>query len=173
MLVTFDFETYYDSEYTLRKMTPVEYILDPRFETIGCAVKEGRDKPVFLDERELWRYLKGIDAKDVDAVSHNALFDMCILAWRFGFVPRLMIDTIGMSRALLSPYLRSVSLDAVTKFLKLPPKGDTVHAVKGMNARMIREAGLWDAYAKYSCDDADSAHEIGRASCRERVSSPV
>ena len=34
-----DFETYYDSEYSLRKMTPAEYILDPRFETIMVAVK--------------------------------------------------------------------------------------------------------------------------------------
>lgn len=160
MLVTFDFETYYDKDYSLRKMTPVEYILDPRFEMIGCAVKEGRDKPVFLDQREFQRYLKGIDPKDVDSISHNALFDMCVLAWRFGFVPRLMIDTIGMSRALLSPYLRSVSLDAVTKFLKLPAKGDTVNRVLGMSARMTREAGLWDAYATYSCDDADNAYSI-------------
>ena len=38
--VVLDFETYYDKEYSLRKMTPVEYILDPRYETVMCAVKE-------------------------------------------------------------------------------------------------------------------------------------
>ena len=38
-----DFETYYDREYSLKKMTPVEYVLDHRFEAIGCAVKEGID----------------------------------------------------------------------------------------------------------------------------------
>ena len=36
MKVVWDFETYYDQEYSLKKMTPVEYILDPRFEVIGC-----------------------------------------------------------------------------------------------------------------------------------------
>ena len=162
MLITFDFETYYDREYSLRSMTPVEYILDPRFEMIGCAVKEGRDQPVFMEDRDFRRYLMGIDAKEVDAISHNALFDMCILAWRYGFVPRFMIDTLGMSRALLSPYLRTVSLDAVTKFLKLKAKGDTIHKVMGMNARMIQAAGLWQSFAEYACDDADNAYDIFR-----------
>ena len=162
MLVTFDFETYYDKEYSLRNLTPVEYILDPRFEMIGCAVKEGRDQPVFMEDRDFRRYLMGIDAKEVDAISHNALFDMCILAWRYGFVPRFMIDTLGMSRALLSPYLRTVSLDAVTKFLKLKAKGDTIHKVMGMNARMIQAAGLWQSFAEYACDDADNAYDIFR-----------
>jgi len=160
MIVTFDFETFYSQDFTLRKMTPVEYILNPQFEVIGCAVKVGRDEPVFMDEREFRRYLAGIDANEVTAISHNALFDMCILAWKFGFVPKLMIDTLGMSRALLAPYLRSLSLDSVSKYLKLPHKGDTVHKVIGMTARMIREAGIWDEYAKYSCDDANIAYAI-------------
>lgn len=160
MLITLDFETYYDREYTLRKMTPVEYILDQRFETIGCAIKEGDAKSEFLTANELQRYLLGIDANTTDVITHNALFDMCILAWRYGFVPRMMIDTLGMSRALLSPYLRSLSLEQVAKFLELPAKGDTVKQVVGMTGQMIRDAGLWDEYATYSCRDADITYEV-------------
>ena len=40
-LATLDWETYYDDEYTLSKMTPEAYIRDPRFEIIGVGVKVG------------------------------------------------------------------------------------------------------------------------------------
>ena len=43
---TIDFETYYDRDYSLKKMTPVEYVLDNRFEAIMLSVKRP-DKPVF------------------------------------------------------------------------------------------------------------------------------
>lgn len=33
-----DFETYYDQSYSLRKLSPVEYILHSQWETLGCAV---------------------------------------------------------------------------------------------------------------------------------------
>ena len=37
-IVTLDFESYYDQEYSLRKVTMEEYIRDSRFEVIdrGC-----------------------------------------------------------------------------------------------------------------------------------------
>ena len=38
-LITIDFETYYDKDFSLRKMTTESYIRDPRFEVIGVGVK--------------------------------------------------------------------------------------------------------------------------------------
>ena len=40
-IITLDFETFYDSKngYTLRKQTTQQYIDDPRYETIGVAVR--------------------------------------------------------------------------------------------------------------------------------------
>lgn len=155
--IVLDFETFYSTEYSLRKMTPVEYILDPRFEVIGCAVRD----PDFLDERvkfmsdiQLRAYLATLPEKVIVA-SHNALFDMCILAWWYGYTPTLMADTLGMARAMLGHKLRSLSLDSVAAYLKLGMKGKTVHKVQGMTLAAIKAAGIYDEYAAYSCLDAD------------------
>ena len=38
-IITIDFETYYDKQYSLSKITTEEYIRDPKFEVIGVGVK--------------------------------------------------------------------------------------------------------------------------------------
>ena len=39
-LITIDFETYYDQEYSLSKMTTEDYVRDSMFEVIGLAIKK-------------------------------------------------------------------------------------------------------------------------------------
>lgn len=155
-----DFETYYDQQYSLRRMTPVEYILDPRFECIGCAVAEDDGPVEFMEPDDLRRYLQSLDPNRVSMVSHNALFDMAIMAWRFGFVPRLMVDTMSMARALVYPRTGSVALASVAKHLGLQAKGDTIQKVAGMGRAAIKAAGLWPAYVDYAVGDADICRGI-------------
>ena len=38
-LITIDFETYYDRDYSLSKITTEEYVRSPQFEAIGVGVK--------------------------------------------------------------------------------------------------------------------------------------
>ena len=38
-LITLDFETYYDKDFSLRKITLENYIRDPRFEIVGVGIK--------------------------------------------------------------------------------------------------------------------------------------
>lgn len=161
--VILDFETYYDKDYSLRKMTPVEYILDPRFETIMCAVKEGwpSNQPTyFVDGADFDRWVKDARLDEALVVSHNALFDMCVLAWRSGVVPKMMVDTLGVSRAVLGHRLRNLSLSSVALYLGLGVKGDTIHNVIGMRRDAIKAAGLWQSYTHYSMNDADLAAGI-------------
>lgn len=159
--IVLDFETYYDSEYSLRKMTPVQYIQDPRFEVIGCAVKEG-DAPAFwLTHEELKVYLAKLPER-VTIISHNALFDMCILSWVYDYVPTLMIDTLGMARAWMGHKLRSLALASIATYLKIGVKGDTVYKVQGMGLAAIKAAGFYEAYAEYSKTDADLCWKIYR-----------
>lgn len=160
--IVLDFETYYDREYSLRKMTPVEYILDPRFECIGCAIKEGDDPPFWVTSQGLRQYLAGQKEK-LCIISHNALFDMCVLAWRFDYTPALMIDTMGMARAMVGHKVKSLALALLARFFKLGDKGTTVHKVEGMRTADIQAAGFYDEYAEYSKWDAELCWGIYRA----------
>lgn len=153
-LLFLDFETYYDAEYSLRKMTPVEYVLDPRFQVTGLAVKEGFDGvPYWIDGDQVPNFFASLDPNEVCVVTHNALFDMCIVAWRFSFVPRLITCTMSIARACLSHELKRMSLASVATHLGLPAKTETILKVIGMDLAAIKAAGLYDEYKEYAMLD--------------------
>lgn len=156
--VGLDFETYYDDNYSLRKMTPIEYVLDPRFETIGCAVSNS-GLTGFLEPDQLHIFLKKLPAK-VAVVSHNALFDMTVLAQKFDYVPALMIDTLGMSRAWQGHKYKFHSIGKLAEGMGIGLKGSTVHQVKGMKLADIKARGLFQDYARYSVNDIEIAMQI-------------
>jgi len=147
-----DFETYYASDYSLRHMDPPSYILDPRFEAICLGVCDGfTSAPYLVDGPDIPRFLKDIGT-DVAFVSHNALFDASILSWRYDWVPKLICDTLGMSRSLLGARLKSLSLKSVGEYFGLV-KGDEVMKVMGMSRADIIANGMWNAYGSYCMND--------------------
>jgi len=158
-----DFETYYDKDYSLRKMTPVEYILDPRFECIGAAIIEDKGEPFWVEGDKLSAYLKGKDLSKTKVVSHNALFDMPILKWRFGFDPYFIIDTLSLARAKWAYKLPSLSLAKVADHLGIGTKGDALLKVQGMNALAMKQAGLYDALVSYALNDVELCRKIWEA----------
>src|SRR5208283_4963492 len=149
-----DFETYYAKDYTLRKMTPAEYILDPRFETI-CVAVQIDDGPVeLIDGPDFREWISQHDPKECTVVTYNALFDMCILAWHYAFVPARMVDALGMARALLGHKLRGLSLEKVAEHFKLPPKGDAILKVIGLRrADILNQWDLWGQFVEYAKHD--------------------
>lgn len=151
-----DFESYFDDDYSLRKMTPVEYILDPRWETQGLAVKEGLESPSYwVDGPDVGKFFAQANT-EVCCVTHNALFDMCICAWRYGWHPALMVDTLGVARAKLSHLLPSLSLEKVAKHLGLGVKGNALLKVKGLRFDVIRATPhLYNLFVEYGKNDAD------------------
>jgi DNA polymerase len=170
-IITLDFETFYTQEYSLKKMTPLEYICDARFETIGAAVRkdevtlptaESPDhvptysaKAKWLDAPDLPRLFARVDWPKTALLSHNIAFDGAILAWRYGIVPALYIDTLGMSRAAV-PHAGGASLEKVLNYLGAPPKGDAIHNAMGYRLADFR-ANLpyferYRAYAERDCD---------------------
>lgn len=156
-----DYETYYSTEYSLRRMTVPEYILDPRFECMGAAVKKrGAGDAKWIDATDLPAFFASLDPDNVALISHNALFDACITSWVFGFVPRLTGDTLAVSRAVLAHELKSLSLGSVAAHLGVGVKGDTIMKVQGMNSVAIKQARLWDQYTAYAENDAEQCANI-------------
>lgn len=155
-VIFIDYETFYSNEYSLRKMTPVEYVLDPRFECIGAAIKEGHNGEAYwVDGDDLPHFFADLDPDKTAMVSHNALFDACITSWRYNFRPAFTIDTLGIARATLGYKLKSLSLASVANELGIGVKGGTVHKVIGMGAAAIKQAGLYDEYIQYAINDVE------------------
>src|SRR5262249_51594178 len=116
-----DAETYFARAYSLRRLNPASYILDSRFELIGIAVKEPGSAAYWVEGPDAPAFFASLDPDDTMTASHNALFDNCVWAYRYGFVPRVMVDTLGVARAMLS--LKNNSLASVAEYLGLGAKG--------------------------------------------------
>jgi hypothetical protein len=153
-ILFFDFESYYDSDFSLRKMAPPNYILDPRFEAIGCSFKEGDAPARYVDAPDIPAYLAQFDPRQTATVAFNALFDNCILAWRYGFVPARMFCTMRMAVSLRGHIMRGHSLAAVGELLKCGTKGTTIADAKGKHrADIVSDAVFYRAYQEYANND--------------------
>ena len=66
-LIFADFETFYSDEYSLKKMTPVEYILDsPQFEPLGCSFAVRRPARLWVDGPDLQSFFEDVAAAEAD-----------------------------------------------------------------------------------------------------------
>jgi DNA polymerase III epsilon subunit-like protein len=112
-----DFETYYDRDYSLTKMTTPEYVMHEKFKVLGLsyAINDG---PV------LWATeLPDLDWTNSEVIAHNCYFDAMIMTLRYGIKARRWSCTLSISRALF-PYNNSHSLKAMSGYLNIGEKGD-------------------------------------------------
>jgi DNA polymerase III epsilon subunit-like protein len=164
--VVVDFETYYDDKFSLGALTAPEYILDPRFEAHGCAVKCDCEPATWFTSEQLREFLALPCAQGATFASHNALFDMAILAWRYDFTPVRMVDTLGMSRALLGYVLAKHNLHAIATYFGLPIEEKVLPRVKGRRQSdpptdlFDNASELWDLLARDAENDAELCAEI-------------
>ena len=102
-LITVDFETYYDKDYSLSKITTEEYVRSDLFEVIGVAVKVNNEETAWASgtHKQIKDWLHGsFKWSDAMVLAHNTMFDGSILGWRFDVYPRVWLDTLCMGRAL-------------------------------------------------------------------------
>ena len=157
-IVTIDFETYYDTDYSLSKMTNEAYIRDPRFEVVGVSVKVNDHPSDWYSGADPGRFLRSLDYRDKAILAHHTHFDGAILAWVYGIRPKLWLDTLSMARPLYG-MTTSLSLGSLAKVLGVGTKGDEVIRAKGKRRADFAPDEL-ARYGEYSCMDADLTFDV-------------
>lgn len=156
-VVTVDFETYFDADYTLRKMNTSSYIRDERFKPHMAGIKIGRRPVKVLSGKKLYAALKAIDWTTHALLCHNTAFDGLILSHHFGVVPHLYLDTLSMARGLHSNDI-GASLDAVAHYYGVGNKiPDVLDASKGVRDL---DKTLHAKMAEYCAEDVRLTFEI-------------
>ena len=157
-IVTIDFETYYDKDFSLSKMTTEAYIRDPRFEVIGVGIKVNNHPTDWYSGENVGGFLNSIDYSNKAILCHNTAFDGAILSWHFGIKPKFWFDTLSMARPLHNITVGG-SLKALASYYRLGQKGEEV-----LNAIGKRKADFspdeLDRYASYCMNDVELTYAL-------------
>lgn len=121
-MITLDFETYWTSDYTLKKLTTEQYIRNPLFTTLGVGIKVDNAPCVWHcgSTQALRGALGGYDWNQPILV-HNGFFDLAILNWVYDIRPKLLLDTMLMAKPKHAHDI-GVGLDALASYYDLGNK---------------------------------------------------
>lgn len=161
-VLVLDFECFHDKDYTLTKLSTIEYVLDPRFDFLGVASKvipEGRGSYcTFIGKPFIEQWAKnlqtswGIRLNGLTIVVHNAKFDISILFHKFGINPLFVIDTIDLDRS--QEARASHKLADCAERYNLGAKGTQLTKLKGLHYEEMNEEQLADL-GEYANNDAE------------------
>lgn len=106
-ILTIDFETYWDSEFSLSKMSTTAYVRDKRFIAHMCGIKLNKGPTtVFHGFDAIKAAFAGVDWKNTFVLAHNCAFDGFILTQIFKQVPAGYLDTLSMARGVFGHSVR-------------------------------------------------------------------
>jgi DNA polymerase family A/3'-5' exonuclease len=161
-VLTVDFETYYDKEYSLSKITTEAYIRDLRFEVIGVSVQRDEEEPVWFSgtKEEVAAFLASYEMHNEYVIAHHAAFDGAILAWHFGIYPKYYIDTLSMARPVVGATVGG-SLAKLAKKFMLGEKGDEVVNAMGKRRKDFNGGDLFK-YGEYCKNDTSLTYRLYR-----------
>ena len=159
-LITLDFETFYDKDYSLRKMTTEAYVRDPRFEVIGVAVRVNNRETEWASgtKKQIKKYLDTFDWGKAMLLCHNTMFDGAILSWCFNIHPRMYTDTLCIARALHGTEA-GASLGALSERYSIGVKGTEVLDALGKRRGDFRPEEL-AAYGDYCINDVILTYKL-------------
>ena len=157
-IITGDFETYFSTDYSLKKMGTIDYVRDARFHAHGCAIKENFGDTFWVSHDELPSYFAQVDWANTFWISHNTYFDGLILTQQYD-IPRNQVtwsDTLSMARAIF-PHGMSLDLDNACRVLGLGGKIAGLAETKGL---MDLPEKLEQKLAAYAINDVDKCFSL-------------
>lgn len=151
-VVALDFESYYDPQFSLKKLATEEYIRSPLFEAIGISIWHADAvAPIWYPRPQIEQALRAIDWKNTALLAHNAWFDGAIASWHYGIRPKLFLDTMAMGQPLFG-LTTGVGLGALSKALGTGEKGTEVVRAIGKRYADFTPTEL-AVYGQYCCND--------------------
>jgi DNA polymerase I-like protein with 3'-5' exonuclease and polymerase domains len=158
-IITADFETYYDKEYSLTKLTTEAYVRDPRFEVImlGLRWPDGTTEVVTGTHADIKYRLDAVDWGKYAVLCHNTMFDSAIFSWLFDVNPRAWLDTLSMARAMFGS--RNNSLAMLAKRYGFEDKGTEVQNAMGKRREDFTPEEF-SRYAAYCLHDVKLCYDM-------------
>lgn len=130
-IICLDFETLFDQEFTLSKMTTEEYIRDARFSAHGVSIKWGKNhEPKWYTHDEFAYLAKQEDWSKYGIICHHAHFDSLILSHHYGVFPAKHFCTLSMARLVHGNHV-SVGLESLAKLYNKSPKTVPYNEMRG------------------------------------------
>lgn len=159
MKLLLDFETYYDKDYSLKKMPSLQYIRDPRFEVLGCAVKildSGIPAQWLTPDRceTFFAKVRELDLSKCMLIGHNLSFDYAILTEKYGIKGfGALYCTMNAMRYLISQNHLPMSMHT-----SLKAYGEYIGMLKGDTEDAVNRGG--EALAKYAINDLNITEHL-------------
>ena len=163
-IVTIDFETYYDKDFSLSKMTTEQYVRSDLFEVIGVGIKVNNYPTDWYSGSDPAKFLKSLDYSDKAILCHNTAFDGAILSWHYGIKPKLWLDTLSMARPTHQMTVGG-SLKALATYYKLGAKGEEVILALGKRKADFTPEEL-ARYGEYCKNDVDLTYQLFKKLCK-------
>lgn len=154
-----DAETFWSNEYTLKKQSTTEYIVDPRFRLHMMSVQQlGQKRAKVMSAPEFGAWVKTVNWKHTAMLAHHTQFDGFILSHHFGVHPAVMLDTMSMGRPLL-PITVGDSLDGMCRAFGLKGKqgGEILVETKG---KEVLTASEFRQMARYAGNDIEQTWQL-------------
>ena len=147
MILTLDFETYFDASYTLQKLSNTEYIRHDLFKVHGVGIKfDYQRKTQWLTGENIAKAFRKIDWSHTQLLCHHTHFDALILLHHYGYKPAYYLDTLSMARPIHGGAIRN-RLDDVAEYYglgnKIPDVLGETKGIRDLPPALLAKLGLY------------------------------